>query len=115
MGGGGVGVGCYLALLTTVGQTFLSAREISTITADRNVCPTEHFVVDWPRVVRNAGYFAAGAAAGRIVCLTGHDARCGLWYSPIFSSGIRWKPSLKAGESSLSWKFPCSASTNRGS
>ena len=49
----------YPAFLTTVGQTFLSALEMSANKADRNVCPTEHTVVDWPRVVRNAGYPSA--------------------------------------------------------
>ena len=47
---------CYPAFLTTVGQTFLSAKGISATTADRNVCPTKHAVVDLSRVVRNADY-----------------------------------------------------------
>ena len=41
--------------LTAVGQTFLSAKEISTTMADRNVCPTERAVANLPRMVRNAG------------------------------------------------------------
>ena len=53
----------YPAPLTKVGQIFLSATKVSANPADKNVCPTGHSVVDWPHVVRNAGY--PPPAAGR--------------------------------------------------
>ncbi len=50
----GSGAYRYSAFLTTVGQTFLSAAKDAALMADKNVCPTEHAVVRFPCVVRNA-------------------------------------------------------------
>ena len=73
------------------------------VNPDYDVTPAEADPTDAQR--RRIHFMLGGAAQARGHCLRG----------PICSIGMRLKPSLYAGESSRSWKFPCAASTNPGS
>ena len=69
--------------------------------------------------LQNVAYTHAAAFMGQIYVndylFLGNDLRYLSRYSPIFSIGMRLKPSFQAGESSLSWKFSFSKSTKPGS
>ena len=81
-------------LLATVGQTFLSAKRISTTTADRNVRPTQRTVVDLPRVVSNAiyprrvvGRAGTGPFFGQQACTIASTPSENMDLSPSFPGG----------------------------